>query len=71
MYAILRGSGPGGAEQLTVWTRDKNEDAEVFDALKDSITGFLHEQGDPPEEDYVLDVFGPDGSLLHRLDARV
>ncbi|MFJ4870496.1 hypothetical protein [Streptomyces sp. NPDC088757] len=71
VYGILRSSGPEGVPALTVWTRDPDADAERFDALKASVTGHLErEEGLSFERGYLMDVFGPDGSLLHRLDAR-
>ncbi|MFE8942199.1 hypothetical protein ACFYNX_32585 [Streptomyces sp. NPDC007872] len=71
VYGILRSSGPEGVPALTVWTRDPDSDAERFDALRASVTGYLErEEGLSLERGYLMDVFGPDGSLRHRLDAR-
>ncbi|RSS39021.1 hypothetical protein [Streptomyces sp. WAC08241] len=71
VYGILRRSGPEGVPALTVWTRDPDSDAERFDALRASVTGYLErEEGLSFEQGYLMDVFGPDGSLRHRLDAR-
>jgi hypothetical protein len=48
-----------------------DDSAGTFDALKESVTGFLQrEEGLSLRQGYLLDVFGPDGSLQHRLDAR-
>ncbi|MEW1692968.1 hypothetical protein ACIQOF_33215 [Streptomyces sp. NPDC091265] len=56
---------------LVVWTHDPDEDAEIFDDLKASITRYLErEEGLSLGRGYLMDVFGPDGGLQHRLDAR-
>ncbi|MBT3152255.1 hypothetical protein HTV45_15410 [Streptomyces sp. CHD11] len=71
VYGIQRADGPGGVPVLTVWTRDADDDAEPFDRLKVSLTDYLgREEGVDLSEGYLIDVFGPDGSLQHRLDAR-
>lgn len=56
---------------MTVWTHSANADAALFDELKGSITRFLvREDGLSLQNGYLMDVFGPDGRLQHRLDAR-
>ncbi|WP_251070960.1 hypothetical protein [Streptomyces sp. ISL-96] len=56
---------------LIVWTHNSDEDAEIFDDLKGSILGYLErEEGLSLGRGYLMDVFGPDGALQHRLDAR-
>ncbi|MEX1651771.1 hypothetical protein ABZ960_00990 [Streptomyces pseudovenezuelae] len=71
VYGIQRSSRPNGVPLLTVWTHNPDDDAEPFDELKDSITGFLQrEEGLSLRQGYLMDVFGPDGKLQHRLDAR-
>ncbi|MFC8266538.1 hypothetical protein ACFUIZ_12525 [Streptomyces cinereoruber] len=56
---------------MTVWTRGEERDAGRFDALEVSVVGYLErEEGVSLERGYLMDVFGPDGSLRHRLDAR-
>jgi hypothetical protein len=71
VYGIQRSSGPDGVPRLVVWTRDPDDSAETFDQLKGSIIGFLErEEGLSLRQGYLMDVFGPDGSLQHRLDAR-
>ncbi|MGW7056871.1 hypothetical protein [Streptomyces sp. NPDC054887] len=71
VYGIQRSSGPDGVPLLIVWTHDPDEDAETFDDLKGSITGYLErEEGLSLRRGYLMDVFGPDGALQHRLDAR-
>lgn len=71
VYGIQRSSGPDGVPLLIVWTHDPDQDAENFDDLKGSITGYLErEEGLSLRRGYLMDVFGPDGALQHRLDAR-
>lgn len=71
VYGIQRSAGPGGVPVLVVWTRDPDDSAQTFDELKASVTGFLEQsEGVSLDEGYLMDVFGPDGSLKHRLDAR-
>ncbi|MBC9718770.1 hypothetical protein H9Y04_40210 [Streptomyces sp. TRM66268-LWL] len=71
VYGIQRSSGPAGVPLLVVWTRDPDDSAETFDDLKGSIIGFLQrEEGLSLRRGYLMDVFGRDGSLQHRLDAR-
>ncbi|CAM5321080.1 hypothetical protein [Streptomyces hirsutus] len=71
VYGIERSSGPDDVPMLTVWTHNPDEDAKSFDSLKVSITGYLERKERLSlERGYLMDVFGPDGSLQHRLDAR-
>lgn len=71
VYGIQRAAGPGGVPLVTVWTRGEERDAGRFDALEVSVAGYLErEEGVSLERGYLMDVFGPDGSLRHRLDAR-
>ncbi|MTE21652.1 hypothetical protein F0L17_21555 [Streptomyces sp. TRM43335] len=71
VYALHREPGPDGAPLLVVRTHDPNRDDERFQELKGSVVTFLAEtEGLPLGRGYLMDVFGPDGALLHRLDAR-
>ncbi|MGW2276646.1 hypothetical protein [Streptomyces sp. NPDC001770] len=71
VYGIGRGSDGDGVPLLTVWTHDPDEDDRPFQELKESVTRYLAEhEGLSLEKGYLMDVFGPDGSLRHRLDAR-
>ncbi|MGY1453643.1 hypothetical protein [Streptomyces sp. SS8] len=71
VYAVQREPGPGGVPLLTVRSRATDSDAERFDRLKESLVFFLVQvEGVSLERGYLMDVFGRDGSLLHRLDAR-
>ncbi|THA24441.1 hypothetical protein E4198_06500 [Streptomyces sp. RKND-216] len=70
VYGIEVTDGPGDAPLVVVRTHG-TDDAATFEELKTSLTGFLaREEGVPLQEGYLLDVYGPDGSLRHRLDAR-
>ncbi|MGK5450374.1 hypothetical protein [Streptomyces radiopugnans] len=71
VYAVEREPGPEGVPLLVVRSRATESDAERFDRLKDSLVFFLVQvEGVSLERGYLMDVFGRDGSLLHRLDAR-
>lgn len=71
VYGIQHADGPGGVPLLTVWTRSANTDAAPFDRLKVSLTDYLkREEKVDLRKGYVMDVFGPDGGIQHRLDAR-
>ncbi|WP_101257562.1 hypothetical protein [Streptomyces barkulensis] len=71
VYAVQREPGPGGVPLLTVRSRATDSDAQRFERLKDSLAFFLVQvEGVSLERGYLMDVFGRDGSLLHRLDAR-
>ncbi|MFP8945082.1 hypothetical protein ACLIYM_27085 [Streptomyces fenghuangensis] len=71
VYAVQREVGPGGVPLLTVRSRATDSDAQRFDRLKESLVFFLVQvEGVSLERGYLMDVFGRDGSLLHRLDAR-
>uniref|UniRef100_UPI001D1322C8 hypothetical protein n=2 Tax=Streptomyces TaxID=1883 RepID=UPI001D1322C8 len=66
-----RVDGPAGVPLLTVWTHNADDDAETFERLKVSLTDYLErEDGVDLSKGYLMDVFGPDGGLQHRLDAR-
>ncbi|MFG2874252.1 hypothetical protein ACGFYU_04455 [Streptomyces sp. NPDC048337] len=71
VYGIQRESGPQGVPLLIVRTRNADADAALFDRQSASITSWLStEEGLSLRAGYLMDVFGPDGALLHRLDAR-
>ncbi|MFJ9061780.1 hypothetical protein [Streptomyces sp. NPDC102409] len=71
VYGIQRADGPDGVPLLTVWTRNADEDAAPFDRLQVSLTNYLkREENVDLREGYLMDVFGPDGGIQHRLDAR-
>ncbi|EST21809.1 hypothetical protein N566_27040 [Streptomycetaceae bacterium MP113-05] len=71
VHAIQRKPGSGGSPLLVVWTSNPDTGDQHFEKLKASIVGFLRVQEEIPlDEGYWMDVFGPEGELLHRLDAR-
>ncbi|MFE1272024.1 hypothetical protein [Streptomyces sp. NPDC058758] len=71
VYGVQRTDGPAGVPLLTVWTRATDDDAAPFDRLRTSLTDYLKsEEGVDLSKGYLMDVFGPDGGLQHRLDAR-
>jgi hypothetical protein len=71
VYGVQRSSGPNNVPLLIVWTHNPDEGSETFDALEGSIVRFMsRKEGLSLRRGYFLDVYGPDGSLLHRLDAR-
>jgi hypothetical protein len=56
---------------LVVWTHNPDDDAGPFEELRESITGYLErEERLLLRQGYLMDVFGPDGTLQHRYDAR-
>lgn len=71
VYAIQQEPGPGGVPLLTVRSRATDSGSERFDRLKESLVFFLVQvEGVSLRRGCLIDVFGRDGSLLHRLDAR-
>ncbi|MDT0380778.1 hypothetical protein RM572_18660 [Streptomyces sp. DSM 42041] len=71
VYGIEVADGPGDVPLLVVRTHGTDDDYAAFEKLKSSLTGFLaRDEGVPLQEGYLLDVYGPDGSLRNRLDAR-
>ncbi|MCZ7417232.1 hypothetical protein [Streptomyces sp. WMMC897] len=72
VYGIRNTSGPDGVPLFIVWTHDPDDDAQPFERLKRSVTAFMrHREGLSLSRGYLMDVFGPDGTLQHRLDVRL
>ncbi len=62
---------PGNVRVGRCPSRATESDAGRFDRPKDSLVFFLVQvEGVSLERGCLMDVFGRDGSLLHRLDAR-
>ncbi|MGW7411461.1 hypothetical protein [Streptomyces sp. NPDC054863] len=57
--------------RVIVWSTGTKSDAARFDELRASLLGHLkkHEDFEAPQG-YFLDVYGSDGKLRHRFDAR-
>lgn len=70
VYAIQRESGPEGVPPPIVRTRNPDTDDTVFQKQRESVVSFLAGEEGTTDRGYLMDVFGPDGSLPHRLDAR-
>ncbi|MFD7259270.1 hypothetical protein [Streptomyces sp. NPDC059874] len=71
VYGIQMQTGPQGAPLLTVRTRSADSDGALFDRQSASIVGYLtSKEGLSLGKGYLIDVFGPDGALLHRQDSR-
>lgn len=72
VYAIEKEPVTGSAEpRLIIRTRNPDSDDAAFQKQKESIVQFLTRvEALSPGQGYLMDVYGPDGSLLHRLDTR-
>ncbi|MFC9296822.1 hypothetical protein ACFTWH_32455 [Streptomyces sp. NPDC057011] len=71
VYGIQREPGPEGVPLLIVRTRNADANAALFVRQSASITSYLSgKEGLSLSRGYLMDVFGPDGALLHRWDAR-
>ncbi|MEU8433102.1 hypothetical protein AB0F18_09310 [Streptomyces sp. NPDC029216] len=71
VYGIQRETGPDGVPRLIVRTRNADEGDAVFRKQHASIASYLTaKEGVPLTGGYLIDVFGPDGRLLHRMDTR-
>ncbi|MBW1597810.1 hypothetical protein [Streptomyces sp. JJ38] len=72
VYGSRHAPGPDGVPLFTVWTRDPDDGSQPFERLRRSVTAFMrHKEGLSLSRGYLMDVFGPDGTLQHRLDARL
>ncbi len=71
VYGIEQVPGPDGAAPLiVVRTHNPDTDDALFKRQAASITAYLSlTEGVRLPDGYRMDVFGPDGSLLHRWDA--
>ncbi|MER6196217.1 hypothetical protein ABT234_02385 [Streptomyces sp. NPDC001586] len=71
VYGIEQVPGPDGASPLfVVHTHDPDTDDARFKRQAASITAYLTlSEGVTLPHGYRMDVFGPDGGLLHRWDA--
>ncbi|MFE9928750.1 hypothetical protein [Streptomyces sp. NPDC005533] len=71
VYGIERVPGPDGSSPLlVVHTRNPDTNHARFERQAASITAYLTlSEGVTLPHGYRMDVFGPDGGLLHRWDA--
>ncbi|MCJ0871112.1 hypothetical protein [Streptomyces sp. AP-93] len=72
MYAMEKEPGTSSAApRFIIRTRNPDGDDAAFQKQKESIVQFLTRvEALSPGQGYLMDVYGPDGSLLHRLDTR-
>ncbi|MFF2193062.1 hypothetical protein [Streptomyces sp. NPDC058157] len=71
VYAIEHTPGADGVPRLVVRSRNADPDDARFREQNASVTGFLtSKEGVPLGGGYRIDVYGPDGALLHRMEAR-
>ncbi|MCX5402519.1 hypothetical protein OHA37_01290 [Streptomyces sp. NBC_00335] len=71
VYAIQQETVPGEAPLLILRTTRSESDNALFEKQRDSVVSYLRESEQlSTAKGYRMDVFGRDGSLLHRWDAR-
>lgn len=71
VYAIQQEAGAEGAPLLILRTTQSDSGSSLFEMQRDSVVSYLREfEQLSTAKGYRMDVFGPDGSLLHRWDAR-
>ncbi|MGE7384101.1 hypothetical protein ACQKM2_01180 [Streptomyces sp. NPDC004126] len=67
---IRQEATPDGVPLLIVWTRNPSLEARIFDKQAASIPAYLAaEEGAPLGRGYRMNVYGPEGTGLHQLDA--
>ncbi|MGW1773897.1 hypothetical protein [Streptomyces sp. NPDC002104] len=71
VYAIEREAGSGAAPLLILRTTRTDADNALFETQRDSVVSYLTRfEQLSTAGGYQMDVFGRDGKLLHRWDAR-
>ncbi|MER5757928.1 hypothetical protein [Streptomyces sp. NPDC002082] len=71
VYAIQQEEGPEGAPLLILRTTHTSTENALFERQRDSVVSYLTRfEQLSTTRGYLMDVFGRDGSLLHRWDAR-
>lgn len=71
VYAIQQEVGPEGAPLLILRTTHTDTGNALFEKQRDSVVSYLTRfEQLSTAQGYLMDVFGRDGSLLHRWDAR-
>ncbi|MFD5624372.1 hypothetical protein [Streptomyces yangpuensis] len=71
VYGIQVEDGPEGVPRVVIRTRNADQADAIFRRQNTSVTAHLTtKEGVSFEKGYFIDVFGPDGGLIHRIDAR-
>ncbi|MFJ3860403.1 hypothetical protein ACIPRL_29760 [Streptomyces sp. NPDC090085] len=70
VYGIQVEDGPDGIPRVVIRTRNADQGDAVFRRQNSSVTTHLTKEGASFKRGYFIDVFGPDGRLIHRMDAR-
>ncbi|MFF3016842.1 hypothetical protein [Streptomyces sp. NPDC057939] len=71
VYGIRIEDGPEGVPRVVVRTRNEDSSGTLFDLQSASVmTHLTTREGASFENGYLMDVFGPDGRIMHRMDAR-
>ncbi|MEV7174175.1 hypothetical protein AB0O18_31325 [Streptomyces sp. NPDC093224] len=71
VYGIQVEGGPEGVPRVVIRTRNADQGDAIFRRQNTSVTTHLMtKEGASFEKGYLIDVFGPDGLLIHRMDAR-
>ncbi|MFI8364221.1 hypothetical protein ACIGD1_29190 [Streptomyces sp. NPDC085612] len=71
VYGIQVEDGPEGVPRVVTRTRNADQGDAIFRRQNTSVTTHLvAKEGASFEKGYLIDVFGPDGLLIHRMDAR-
>ncbi|MFD9082993.1 hypothetical protein [Streptomyces erythrochromogenes] len=71
VYGIQVEDGPEGVPRVVIRTRNADQADAIFRRQNTSVTTHLTtKEGASFKKGYFIDVFGPDGRLIHRMDAR-
>ncbi|MFJ3975853.1 hypothetical protein [Streptomyces sp. NPDC090021] len=71
VYGIQVGDGPEGVPRVVIRTRNADQADAIFRRQNTSVaTHLTTKEGVSLEKGYVIDVLGPDGRVIHRMDAR-
>ncbi|WP_327260273.1 hypothetical protein OG444_01265 [Streptomyces sp. NBC_01232] len=71
VYGIQVEDGPEGVPRVVIRTRNADQADAIFRRQNTSVTTHLTtKEGASFKKGYFIDVFGPDGGLIHRMDAR-
>ncbi|MER7170931.1 hypothetical protein [Streptomyces mesophilus] len=71
VYGIQVEDGPEGVPRVVIRTRNTDPDDAIFRRQNISVTTHLTtKEGASFKKGYFIEVFGPDGELIHRMDAR-